>query len=272
MRLFNKFKPRSRVLTDSPIQVTFTGGLGAQIISTAIYWLLLEEGIDVIADFSYFNQRTHINQGNADCGLSIFPWQLDAFGIKRSDFNITSMSPLKPFRILDGYLKIALFLKAMSDMSPVLNIFSEYLDSYRQQIKSDHLPEGEYACVHIRRGDYLAVASHLISIESYISILKSISSEDLNLFVLSDSSLTEHEKILFSQLDLKKLYSSPILVLQKRPSQSWLRHLSLLLQIVSLVSLPDCFHRAVYIPVQWYRNLSKSRSDRNRRRLLNQLY
>ena len=43
VRLFNKFKPRSRVLTDSPIQVTFTGGLGAQIISTAIYWLLLEK-------------------------------------------------------------------------------------------------------------------------------------------------------------------------------------------------------------------------------------
>ena len=104
-------------------------------------------------------------------------------------------------------------------MSPVLNIFSEYLDSYRQQIKSDHLPEGEYACVHIRRGDYLAVASHLISMILYF-YSEVYFLEDLNLFVLSDSSLTEHEKILFSQLGFKKVVfftnsSSP-----EGPSQS----------------------------------------------------
>lgn len=39
------------MLGEPPIVVTFTGGLGAQVISTAIYTLLANAGLPVYADF-----------------------------------------------------------------------------------------------------------------------------------------------------------------------------------------------------------------------------
>jgi hypothetical protein len=41
---------------DSEILVTFTGGLGAQILSAAIYFYLKGDGSKVYADLDYFKQ------------------------------------------------------------------------------------------------------------------------------------------------------------------------------------------------------------------------
>jgi len=230
--------------------------------------MLIEEGIEVSADFSYFYQKSYINQGYTDSGISVFPWQLDAFGINRSAFNISTSSS-KSLRICDGNLKIALFLKAVSSKSPIRKKFLEHLGSYSQQINRDSLLNEKYACVHIRRGDYVAVASHLIPLESYISILKSISSEDLNLCVLSDSLLCQHERRSFSQLGFKRV---AFLTESCPPEEAF----SIMVASTILITSNSQFslsagllsQGSMYIPTQWYKKLSRPRNDRQQTELI----
>lgn len=253
----------------SPVCVTFTGGLGAQIISTAIYWLLLDEGIDVLADLTYFNQKTHINHGTVDSGLSIFPWQLDSFGISRLCFNSRSTSSIRSFKIRDGHLKIALFLKAMSSKSQIRSRFIEYLDLYRQQIDKDLLIAGEYVCVHLRRGDYVAVASHSVPIEFYIPTLKAIATSSLSLCVLSDSPLSEHEVEIFSQLEYKHIR---IITEQCSPEDAFIIMASSSILLTSNSQFSLCAgllsQGSVYIPTQWYKKLSYARNDPQQTQLI----
>ena len=48
---------RQKSKKERPVAITFTGGMGAQIVSAAIYYHLEHEGRPVIADFSYFNAK-----------------------------------------------------------------------------------------------------------------------------------------------------------------------------------------------------------------------
>ena len=91
-----------------PVSVAFSGGLGAQIISTAVY-CYFSEGFDVVADFSYFKQKSFTNSGRSDEGLSIFPCSL--IPLESSERTFGQLVTTRYHEISDGYIKTALFLR-----------------------------------------------------------------------------------------------------------------------------------------------------------------
>jgi hypothetical protein len=64
-----------------PVVISFTGGMGAQIISVAIYMDLKLQGDDVYADFRYFEEKPEVQQE-----YSVWDWQLDCYGLTMDDF------------------------------------------------------------------------------------------------------------------------------------------------------------------------------------------
>lgn len=62
---------RGLIFSNSPMIVTFTGGMGAQIISAAIYFYLKNEGHVVYADMSYFDKEENIATVTSGGGVSL---------------------------------------------------------------------------------------------------------------------------------------------------------------------------------------------------------
>lgn len=171
-----------------PKLITFTGGMGAQLISAAIYYALIESGEKVFADLSYFDKPEHIAKPGDAVGLSHWSWQLDKFGIHKSDFAVRHAYPKLAFSIIkDGPEKIELAMRAMTH-SKIREKFS--IEEYA----NDPTIQGSYACIHIRRGDYVNVANHLVSDNEFCEIAIKLSRLVDHLVVLSDSPISDELK------------------------------------------------------------------------------
>lgn len=165
--------------------VSFSGGMGAQIISAAIYYMLRDRGQTVLADMRYFDQKTHIAvAGNAgDC--SLWPWQLDCFGITRGDFetNPSTHGSKKDQRIDDGALKLRLGIQALR----LTQVHARFpVPAGIEDVLAAGFPQ-PYLCMHIRRGDYVNVASHLVADSQFIAMARNYSSILSNAVIVSDS-------------------------------------------------------------------------------------
>ena len=149
--------------------VEFAGGLGAQIFSYALKLKFESLGEVVHCDTSYYKKIPSAAKiGN---GISIFPWQLDYYGyqlpqqLKNSSANlqIKFNRRLKFFKniYLDGdYHTSSLAYDALRDIDPEMFPINE---KDKLEIEKILGSLSNTAVVHIRRGDYLNVASHLIS-------------------------------------------------------------------------------------------------------------
>jgi hypothetical protein len=169
---------------DKPCIVTFTGGMGAQIISAAIYWHLKESGREVRADLSYFDKSERVATVGKVGEVSHWSWQLGPFGLERSSFDEAgSYSKRDVDLIEDGPRKMALGIaalrsKGMQARLPVMGV------------PSGVLPAGfanDYLCVHVRRGDYVNVASHLVSDDEFFELAGKFAGLVKHLVVVSDS-------------------------------------------------------------------------------------
>jgi hypothetical protein len=169
------------------------GGLGSQILGM----------------ISFYNQQDRYGYNAARCDLSYFnhqdradlwEWNLHNFGIE-----------LEELRKFESRSKLSL-LKAKRDFVTDLEITQEYwknsrakylnrfpLDELKLQIflqkvaKKSNLQN--YGAIHIRRGDYLKVASKVIGLDEYVAFLKNIRNILPNLsFIITDSALTPEEK------------------------------------------------------------------------------
>jgi len=194
-----------RLLGEPPIAVTFTGGLGAQVISTAIYEKFMSVGLPVCADFSYFNSSRSINKGDPLGGVSRFPWQLNDIGLSQSCFEVLSPKSIPWFTINDGPVKLGMFLEAVRDPS----VRSKLSVVNRPDLISEFLPANlsgqRYGCVHIRRGDYLSVASHILT-DSQLAKACGLWGADENIVVvLSDSPIGQETRDLFRR-DCRKTF------------------------------------------------------------------
>jgi hypothetical protein len=165
------------------------GGLGSQILGL----------------ISFYNQQEQFGENRAKCDLSYFnhtgredlwDWNLEGYGIE--------LNHLKRF---ESHSKWNL-LKAKKDFLTDLEISHDYwkisrmkyldrfpIDQKRLQIFLQRVSGKanlvDYGAIHIRRGDYLQVASKMISLDEYDQFLKKIKPILPNLsFVISDSTLT----------------------------------------------------------------------------------
>ena len=165
--------------------ISFSGGMGAQIISAAIYYMLRERGERVFADMRYFEQEARVAvTGNAG-EVSLWPWQLDCFGIQPSAFHTSENSQVTSFaeRIDDGARKLELGIEALrlpqvQARFPVPPGIEDVLGS------NCNAP---YLCIHIRRGDYVNVASHLVGDAQFIAMARNYAALVQNAVVVSDS-------------------------------------------------------------------------------------
>jgi hypothetical protein len=177
--LFGAATPREK-----QIVVTFTGGMGAQIISAAIYLSFQNAGRKVYADLSYFNQDEHVaTAGNAG-EISHWSWALDVFGIQRTAFEeLTGYAKKQVELIEDGPKKLALGLEALR-LPAVQDCFAI------KNSVDDIIPLGvaaDYLCIHIRRGDYVNVASHLVSDSEFVALAAKFKGLVKHIVVVSDS-------------------------------------------------------------------------------------
>ena len=178
-----------------PVVISFTGGMGAQIISAAIYMDLKLQGYDVYADFRYFEEKPEVQQQ-----YSLWDWQLGCYGLTMKDFKryeISNLQLLMSKYIKDGDEKTQLALLAM-DKKYIVDKFFKYTDKFKYNIKklleNNFLLTDSYLCVHIRRGDYLKVASHLVPEEYFLEPIGRTKSFLKTIVVISDSPVSENFK------------------------------------------------------------------------------
>ena len=168
-----------------PTIVTFTGGMGAQIISAAIYFSMKDAGRSVYADLSYFDRPESIAVVGKTGDCSHWSWQLEPFGLSASSFEISSNCIKQKANILqDGDIRKAdLALAALTH--PDIHQFFRIPNGI-----SDILPmefEEGFLCMHIRRGDYVNVASHLVVDDEFINLARKFSGLVDSIVIISDS-------------------------------------------------------------------------------------
>jgi hypothetical protein len=187
MRLIDRFK-RPSADKNQPTVVAFAGGMGTQIIQAAVYFSLKKTGRPVYADLSYFATDARMAEVGNPGQLTHWFWQLDQFGLPQSSFEQKAgLNKRNADIIHDGARMVELGLKALAEAE---------IQQKFQDISSDHsvLPDevwSSFLCIHIRRGDYVNVASHLIQDTEFISLINKFSGLVKHAVILSDSPIKQ---------------------------------------------------------------------------------
>ena len=152
--------------------VPFCGGLGAQIFAAVLVeHLSREEGRNnVLGDTSYFLQ-TPKPAGRGE-GINIYAWELDYYGTPVTRYNDSNP---RDTSLVRRKLGIHAHQRLEDGSRERMRVLREALKknwSHAFPIQASHelesrklLGEGNLrtAVVHLRRGDYLNVANHLVS-------------------------------------------------------------------------------------------------------------
>ena len=171
-----------------PFVVTFTGGMGAQIISAAIYFRLKEKGRKVYADLTYFEKSFHVAVEGNPGDISQWDWQLQSFDLFPESFEMLPKLHRSKYKLIrDGRIKSTLGMRALS-----LQSIQSYFIGH--QGIEDILPEifhKNYLCIHIRRGDYVNVATHMVSDDDFIEIARKVTGLISGVVIVSDSIISD---------------------------------------------------------------------------------
>ena len=180
------------VRQDSEVVVTFTGGLGAQIFSAAIYYYLMGKGRTVYADLDYFRQpaktATVGNKGEAShWNYELGEYGLPMEGFSTKKFKKTFFKRNMPHVIPDGAEKMELAIEALRhrEIKKYFPVKSAVAEECRKITGGN-----DYLCIHIRRGDYVNVASHLVDDMDFVNLAKSLSNFVTAVIVISDSEVS----------------------------------------------------------------------------------
>jgi hypothetical protein len=179
-----KFARRSSVNQNRPTVVTFTGGMGAQIISAAVYFSMKNAGRPVYADLSYFDKPESVAVVGKTGDCSHWAWQLQPFGLSPAAFDTSPGLTKRNADILqDGPRKLELGLKALAQ--PEVQKFFGIPSGVGDVLPAEYT-EG-FLCMHVRRGDYVNVASHLVADGEFIGLARKFSGLVNCAVVISDS-------------------------------------------------------------------------------------
>lgn len=179
------------------VEVVFIeGGLGSQLMGTFEYLSRIELDKDkkTLANLDYFeNEKTYRRSGN-----SFWPWSLWRYDIdpiffekysQESNFLKHRKNRINTWATPDHweYIKSELPKKFIVDELRVTKVLEE------------HGATKDYSVLHVRRGDYLKVASRIMEHEENIKLLKQIMPMlKGKIFVVSDESFTNEIKNLYT--------------------------------------------------------------------------
>lgn len=169
------------------------GGLGSQILGV----------------ISFYNQQDKFGGNGAKCDLSYFSrpdrtglwdWSLTNFGIQieelkrfESNSRFNSLKGKRDF-LTEFEISQEYWRKSRAKYLIRFPINGKKLRNFLQEV-SDIVNSENFGAIHIRRGDYLQVASKVIGLDEYIQFLANIKTLLPALsFVVSDSLLTVVEK------------------------------------------------------------------------------
>jgi hypothetical protein len=221
------FKKERRHL---PSIVTFTGGMGAQIISAAIYFQMQQDGQEVYADLSYFDKPKDLAIDGVKGYLTHWDWQLHHFELHRSSFKTWQSPDAHQVNVIeDGVQKLDLGLSALRQ-EKVQKLFELNAFNLTSLIESD----ARYLCIHVRRGDYLNVASYLVADEQFIGVAKRFTRLVAHVVIVSDSPIPEELKNQMSSLYSKATFLDKINEIE---THGVMRHASILVCSNSQFSL-----------------------------------
>ncbi|CAN1644190.1 hypothetical protein MCERH3_00034 [Candidatus Nanopelagicaceae bacterium] len=197
------------------------GGLGSQILGAIAFWNLQEKvGPDKAkCDLTYFTNTSSIP--------GLWPYELNRFDLPISDFQ--KYESKKKTNLL--FMKKDFLFPSEINLNYWQSSREKYLDKFgfdKYQIQLDYkaltkLSLSEpFGVLHIRRGDYLQVASKIIGIEDYVDILKSI--KELipkNVLIISDSEISPSDR---SQFEMTTLREKNVIYLDQPHLDNFLIH------------------------------------------------
>ena len=178
--------------------VYFEGGLGSQIISYIIYneKSTIQKNISV-ANLDYFSIT--LNDFTQDDGLSRWTWKLDHYGISKNKLVVDKKikTVFKKYFLVRPEFDTEIFLNFREEKASKYNsmfpVNTKNVKEYVQKVFQNSALD--YSIIHIRRGDYLKVASNIIKTEEVVNLinkLKPILSADV--LITCDSTLPKGEK------------------------------------------------------------------------------
>jgi hypothetical protein len=185
--LFTKFM-RAQIKKTIRIE----GGLGSQIIGILTYETRKSLGLPARADVSYFTNQVKKEEKKS---VSIWEWELSEYGFSFESF-------CKESKFYDKYLSV-IFSKSSTKNAHDFEIFSQIpwqdfahrlplskgVNSFLE--KNGLSTKDDFAVIHIRRGDYLRVASRVLSLEDSINGFNRTSiSPNLPIFITCDDYLS----------------------------------------------------------------------------------
>ena len=179
--------------------VFIEGGLGSQLLAMMIYVTRQEVAPDVQADVSYFKSRLDKPLDDSR-GLTQWPWELDKYGYDLDLFPVVRhrfrrrLSESDQAQVDQQFMSMV----AQRDWNQVFPIVkSAAYELERLEIQ----PEQEFACIHVRRGDYLRVASQIVPFEKTLDVVYAL--RDLlprSVVFVSDDPFTSTEVTSASEL------------------------------------------------------------------------
>jgi hypothetical protein len=168
--------------------ISFTGGYGAQIISAAAFFYINKiQCEDAGAYMGYFSQVPHLATPGVKDDMSHWQWELNNFGINITDFNqpniLSSLDVIWDGPEKNNFGFAGLRHPEISDLFPICN------DTLKR--KHEIFGDESFACMHLRRGDFLNVATHIVSDEAFLRVSKRIGKLVKNLLIVSDTPLSK---------------------------------------------------------------------------------
>jgi hypothetical protein len=184
------------------------GGLGSQILGT-LEFISTNKSIDV----SYFTNPPQAEDGGPD----VWKWQLSRYGIELNYFqNRLRKTPYKWQYFLKPQIQDLNLSTSQNYTNPWSIegggvLFPVDKETTSKILSNYGIEENSFGAVHIRKGDYLRVASRVISIEQNVAILNKLQAQlPKEMFVFSDTPLepTEMEALKAAAPRLKMIFLS----------------------------------------------------------------
>lgn len=186
MNLLQRLRKKRQTLdpTSGPTVVVFAGGMGTQIIQAAAYFSLKQAGHEVYGDVSYFDVEARMAQVGEKGRATHWFWQLDPYGLTRDGFDACSAETRgKAYILRDGPEMVRLGLQALARPE----VQQRFLPRDLGALSLSEVPSEDFLCIHVRRGDYVNVASHLVSDEEFLRLGRKFAGLIRHAVLLSDS-------------------------------------------------------------------------------------
>ncbi len=129
--------------------------------------------------------------------------EFNEYCIHGNENNLQSFFKANPVVIHDGPNKNRLFIDGMQK-EEVKAKFVSISDEWKKTIKEHRIDFTNSVILHLRRGDYLNVATHLISCEDILKMCKKLPKVLKNIIIFSDSKECENKKFVS---DLKAIFT-----------------------------------------------------------------